>query len=598
MLNKLKWLLQFYRGHPLILSILLILTPLHAFINVGIPLMLGFSVDYTRSGQVPAHWLAQMVVDWGSRLEFEPGTSFGLVFIFGGLITFSLYACFQSARAWMNCRLEWKFRQYSFDGVTKKGPDFFGRFRTGDLITRMTDDVADKLSWFACSGIFRTYEALLQVTFILAVMLTIDPILTLWTAGPLPLLILIFFFTSSILEKRYDVLQASISKFNDVMESCFSGIRVVKAYVRETVQKKKFADTALERRNAEIISVKATTVVDSLYGYIWQLGVVIVLLAGGYKVLFSDLTLGGMATFIYYVVWLVFPMFDIGQFLVKSRQSAVSINRLLELENMPAMIEDKGTKTIGPDVKAQLSFDSVHFAFADSRSPILNNINFEIKEGQTVALVGRLGSGKTWLINLVPRLVDPTEGSVKLDGIDLRDYKLEELRRIVGYVPQEPALFSDSVRNNITFGREGISDTLLEWAIDISQLKEDIAFFPDGINTAIGTRGMAISGGQKQRLALARALVGKPRILILDDCTSALDSATEAALWDRLHQVMPDMTAMLITHRPDTLQSVDMIYVFENGRIIETGKHDKLMVSGGEYAKIYHRYELEEQVSA
>ncbi|MCH9025390.1 MAG: ABC transporter ATP-binding protein [candidate division Zixibacteria bacterium] len=470
--------------------------------------------------------------------------------------------------------------------------------RISERITRLTDDVSEKLSWFACSGIFRTYEALLQVTFILAMMLTIDPVLTLWTAGPLPLLILIFFFTSSILEKRYDVLQASISKFNDVMEACFSGIRVVKAYVRENVQKKKFADTAMERRNAEIISVKATTVVDSLYGYIWQLGVVIVLLAGGYKVLYSDLTLGGMATFIYYVVWLVFPMFDIGQFLVKSRQSAVSINRLLELENVPAMIEDNGTKIIGPDVKAQLSFESVHFAFPDSRNPILNNINFEINAGQTVALVGRVGSGKTWLINLVPRLVDPTEGSVKLDGRDLREYKLEELRRIVGYVPQEPALFSDSVKNNITFGRQGISDTLLEWAIDISQLKDDIASFPDGIDTAIGTRGMAISGGQKQRLALARALVGKPRILILDDCTSALDSATEAALWERLNQVMPDMTAMLITHRPDTLQSVDMIYVFENGRIIETGKHDKLMVSGSEYAKIYRRYELEEQVSA
>ena len=213
-------------------------------------------------------------------------------------------------------------------------------------------------------------------------MLKIDPVLTMWTAGPLPLLILIFFFTSSILEKRYDALQATISKFNDVMEACFSGIRVVKAYVRENVQKKKFADTAMERRNAEIISVKATTVVDSLYGYIWQLGVVIVLLAGGYKVLFADLTLGGMATFIYYVVWLVFPMFDIGQFLVKSRQSAVSINRLLELENVPAMIEDKGTKKIGPDVKAQLSFEAVYFAFPDSRSPILGNINFEFKAGR------------------------------------------------------------------------------------------------------------------------------------------------------------------------------------------------------------------------
>lgn len=184
-----------------------------------------------------------------------------------------------------------------------------------------------------------------------------------------------------------------------------------------------------------------------------------------------------------------------------------------------------------------------------------------------------------------------------LDGHDLREFRLEDLRRIVGYVPQEPILFSDTVRNNIRFGREEISDAVMDWAIEVSQLKDEIERFPKGLDTPIGTRGMSISGGQKQRLALARALVGKPKILILDDCTSALDSRTEAALWERLHEVMPGMTAILITHRPDTLERADNIFVLEEGKVIESGRHHELMGQGGHYAKIYKRYQLEEQVA-
>ncbi len=214
-----------------------------------------------------------------------------------------------------------------------------------------------------------------------------------------------------------------------------------------------------------------------------------------------------------------------------------------------------------------------------------------------MALVGRVGSGKSWLVNMIPRLVDPTGGEIVLDGHPLREYRLEDLRRSIGYVPQEPILFSDSVRNNVLFGREEISDTLLEWALEVAQLKEEIALFPKGIETTIGTRGMSISGGQKQRLALARALVGKPKILILDDCTSALDSRTEAALWNRLHEVMPGMTAILITHRPDTLERVDMIYVLDEGKVVEFGCHRELMSKEGTYAKIYKRFQLEEQVN-
>ncbi len=596
MWSKMKWLLGFYRNYRPLVFALLILTPIQAAIQVLGPRLIGFTIDYLKTGTVSEFWLARLFVFFGEKVSLTPSISFALGFIALGVISFSLYACFQSMRAWMNIKLEWLFRQHAFDRITAKGPDFFNSFRTGDLVTRLTDDVAEKLSWFACSGIFRLYEATLAIVFIIIMMASIDAKLTLWTAGPLPLLIVIFFISSSILDKRYARLQGRISAVNDIMEACLSGIRVVKAYVREDAQQGKFAAASAERREAEIDSVKSTTIIDSLYNYIWQFGVVIVLFAGGHSVLYGNLTMGEMATFIYYVVWLVFPMFDVGQFLVKSRQSAVSIGRLQELEDLPEMVVDEGIIDNTDDLRGGLRFENVSFSFPESQQTILHDISFDIAPGQTVAVVGRVGSGKSWLVNMIPRLVDPANGRITLDGHDLRSLNLSGLRQCIGYVPQEPILFSNTIRSNVLFGREGISDERLSWALKVAQFSTEIASFPNGLETAIGTRGMSISGGQKQRLALARALVGQPKILILDDCTSALDSRTETALWSHLHEVLPDLTAILITHRPDTLQRVDQIYVMDEGQICEEGNHNELIALGGEYAQIYRRYELEDVV--
>ncbi len=596
MLDKIKWFWGFYRNYAYVLAVLLILTPLQSALLATMPMMISFTVDYLKTGVVPDSWMAALTTGAGEHFGLAPVTSFGLTFIIMGLIGTAIYAFVQSHRAWMNLKLEWLFRQRAFDSITEKGPNFFTKFRTGDLVTRMTDDVAEKLSWFACSGIFRLYEALLMVTFIVYMMITIDPVLTLWSVGSLPVLILIFFRTSSLLDKRYDVLQKRISAFNDIMEACYSGIRVVKAYVREKAQKEQFQETAVDRRKAEIDAIKVTTVVDSLYNYIWQFGIIIVLVAGGSMLISGRLTEGTVAVFIYYVVWLVFPMFDIGQFLVKSRQSAVSINRLMELEDMPPMVHNDGDQDGNRTFEGPLSFDRVAFGFDGSDSRIIDDISLEIGAGKTIAIVGRVGSGKSWLLKMLPRLVDPSGGKITLDGHDLRRFRLEDLRRNIGYVPQEPVLFSDTVKNNIVFGRKNISPALLDWAIEVAQLKDEIGTFPKGLDTPIGTRGMSISGGQKQRLGLARALVGKPRILILDDCTSALDSRTEANLWDRLHEVMPDLTAILVTHRPDTLEQADQIYLLDEGKVTESGRHVELMAAEGQYHKIYKRFVLEEQV--
>ena len=597
MLNKTRWLWQYYRRHLYVLMVLLLITPIQTVFQVAIPQLFGFTVDLLQSGETPQAWLSRLVTGAGEAIGASPVASYGLAFMVLGLAASILYTYMQTHRAWMNIRLEWEFRQEAFDDITAKGPDFFNRFRTGDLVTRMTDDVAEKLSWFACSGIFRLYEAVLMVGFVIVMMISIDPWLTLWTAGPLPLLVYIFFKSSSALDKRYDHLQSRISNFNDVMEACLSGIRVVKSYVREKAQQGKFDHAAEDRRQAEIASVKLTTIIDSLYQYIWQVALVAVLVVGGWMVINSNLSIGNMATFIYYVVYLVFPMFDIGQFLVKSRQSAVSIDRLIELSDHPPMVRETDEASSHPVAEGSLTLEDVSFTFPGSERSIVNQVKLDVSPGETIALVGKVGTGKSWLVNLVPRLIDPTGGRISIGGHDLRSFRLEDLRRQIGYVPQEPVLFSDTVRNNILLGRNEVSDAVIEWAIEIAQLKVEIEQFPDGIDTAVGTRGMMLSGGQKQRLGLARALVGKPRFLILDDCTSALDSQTEAALWDRLHEVMPEMSAILITHRPGTLEKVDRIYVLNDGAVVESGHHNELIHNEGHYARIYHRYALAQAVS-
>ena len=598
MWRKIKWLWQYYRDYKYVLFVLIVVTPMFVAIQVSLPRVIEFIIDYIKTGAVTDDRIAVWLNSVGSSLGLPTMITFMIAFLSLGINVSFFYAFLQTHRAWMNMRLEWLFRQKAFNTITLKGPDFFNKFATGDIVTRLTDDVAEKLCWFACSGIFRLYEAILIIVFTIVMMAMISPMLTLITVLPLPFLIIIFFKSATVLDERYEHLQTRISKLNALMDTCFSGIRVIKAYVQEKAQKRKFGEAINERRDAEISAIRFATVIDSLYMYIWQFGIIIVLLAGGYMVINAGLTLGELIAFVYYVIYLIFPMFDIGQFLVRSRQAAVSIDRLTELENTPAMVEEKPAKPGTGIIQGHIAFENVSFGFDGSEDAIVDEVSLEIRAGQKVALVGKVGAGKTWLVQMLPRLVDPVSGAIMLDGRDVRDYRLSDLRKAIGYVPQEPALFSDTIENNIVFGRQDISSEDINWAVDVAQLGETIAEFPWRLKTQIGTRGVSLSGGQKQRLSLARALVSRPKILILDDCTSALDSRTEAALWECLERVMPGRTVIMITHRPDMLEKADKIFILENGRLINSGTHSQLVRDGGHYAKLYRHYQLAQQVDS
>ena len=597
MMKHLKWFWRYYRNHKRALTTLLTLSFVSSAFLVVQPILLKNIFDILKSGETKPTRLAFLseFIDYLGQGEIA---NYVAMLVLYGLAGFIVRSILVGHRAYMNITLEWEFRQRAFGDITDKGPDFFTRFNTGDLVTRLTDDVSEgKLAWFACSGIFRCYESLTLILFSLVMMLSINPMLTLWTAGPLPVLIFIYMRSSSLLDRRFDLLQKKISAVNDAMEACFSGIRVIKAYVREEDQKRRFGEAAEERRRAEVAAVKTHTIIESLWMYVWQLGIVIVLLAGGYYVINGTLSIGEFVAFDSYVMFLIYPMFDVGNFLVKGRRATVSVRRLVELEEHGAMIDPVEAREGASDVpRGRVEFDEVTFRFPGQERDILKDVSFAVEPGERVSLVGRVGSGKSWAVRLIPRLVDPVGGRVRVDGVDLKDYDVGAVRESIGYVPQEPILFSDTVENNIRFGRDDVDGDTIDWAVDVSQLRDEVEAFPEGLETEIGVRGMSISGGQKQRLALARALAGRPKILILDDCTSALDARTEAALWDRLHEVMPDLTCFIITHRPATLELVDDIIVLDKGEIVERGKHHDLLERGGVYTQVYRRIALEEAV--
>ncbi len=508
-----------------------------------------------------------------------------------------IYLILQNSRAWMNVKLEWIYRQRGFDATTQMGPDFFNHFRTGDLVTRMTDDVADKMSWFACSGIFRFYEALCLVVFGLVMMFGLNVKLTLYTIGPLPILVIIFMKTATLLDKRYERLQKRISDLNSTMESCFSGIRVVMAYNRRALWSRKFAGIIGERRASEINVVRAQGGIELLYMYIWQFGLIAVLIVGGMMAINGGVSVGDMVAFISYSVAMVYSMFDIGQFLVRGRQSAVSIGRLLEIADYPPMVRNGNHQRV--DVKFNaIKFEGVSFSYDSTGRKVLDEVTFTVRKGQTVALVGKVGSGKSTIIHLLTRVADPSEGTISLDDSPLKELPLDSYRDIIGFVPQEPILFSDTIEGNIRFGDKSIDDGKIAETIRLAQLDSQMERFPQGLKTMIGTRGLTISGGEKQRVAIARALARNPQILILDDCTSALDARTEERLWDALHAVMPEMTCFVVTHRTKTLRLADKILLFDEGKVVDRGTHDELMARSAAYQELYSRSELQEAVGA
>ncbi len=539
-------------------------------------------------------WLWQYLVDTVST-SADPVRmrDLALWMVAVGLMHAAVYVALQALRTIMNCRIQWRARNRVFEHVSQLDQDFYRRWRAGDLVTRLTDDCSDKLSWFLCSGVFRALEASLVIVACLIAMASIDPVLTLWVVIPLPILIIGQAGAQSALEVRYAEVQRAISGINDELSATFGGIRIVQACGLAPTARARFVAQAEAQRKAEVRTALFQQLIGLMYGYGWQVAVVALLIAGGTHVIDGRLSLGEFVAFEGFVMTLIWPMFDMGMFVSRYKQTFVTLGRLDELLAEPLPPPAVGT-ALATDSRVAVCDGAV---VAGDGTELLAGVDLALQPGELLAVVGAVGSGKSTLMELLAGARVPSAGSVQIGGVPVAELQTAALRRSVGYVPQDPILISATLRENILLGREPSEDALLR-ALQVSRLSQDLDALSDGLDTVVGERGVTLSGGQQQRVGLARALVGAPWILLLDDATAALDADTEAAFWSQLEAVLPDVTAVVVTHRVATIQRADRVLVLEGGRVVQLGAHAELAAAEGPFRRIYGGYAAREQVGA
>jgi ATP-binding cassette subfamily B protein len=478
-----------------------------------------------------------------------------------------------------------------FSKILKKGYSFTNFLPAGDILQRLDHDLRE-LSWFACSGIFRPIEGIIIILVTLFFLIKINLLLTIFAVLPMSLAIFACLKISPLMYKYYYKWRDAMAKVNNYLHSSFSGIKLVKSYTMEKKSHHQFNKILQTRIEAAIKVIKIEAIIDTLFSSIQEVGIIFILLFGGIFIIKGNLTIGEFIAFNAYILLLLGPMIRIGHFFVSKKRAQVQSERLEQIENYPLDVVDNGKKQcIAPE---QIVMNNVSFKYSKESPVILKKINIKIPAGKRIGLAGTVGSGKTTLIKLLMRIVDPIHGKVKINKFNIKEIPLSQLRSLVGYVPQEPSLFSDTIRNNIIFGRDCSSERLNE-AIKLAQLEDFMKNQAKGLDEVIGEKGLKLSGGEKQRMGIARAILDHPGILILDDATSNLDAETEKKLINQLSKSL-DTTIIIISHRLSILSICDYIYVLDQGEIVEQGTHNSLLKKKELYWRLYQHQIIEEKL--
>ncbi len=473
-----------------------------------------------------------------------------------------------------------------FAKIQRLSFSYHDRNQTGQLMIRATDDV-EKVRLFLGQGLLQLVGAILLIIATLTIMFSTNAQLAIVTIWILPVSLVLFMIFGTISQPLFTKVQIKLSKLNTVLQENLAGIRVVKAFTREQSEQKKFRDAATDLMNQQITISRMFTFLMPLVFLVANLGQATTLYAGGQQIIHGTLTLGEWQEFSLYLVYLFLPVAQFGFIITQFGQAAASAKRIFEILDARSDVTDKPNAIDLPAVNGNVRFNNVSFRYFGTGEPVLKDVSFETTPGQRIALLGATGSGKTTIINLLPRFYDPTEGNITIDGYDLRDIKLDSLRSQIGIVLQESTLFSGSIRENIAFGKLDASNDEIIEAAKAAAADEFIMSFPQGYDTPVGERGTTLSGGQKQRIAIARALLLNPRILILDDSTSSVDLATEARIQDALDLLMKNRTSFVIAQRISTVMSADLILVLDKGQIVAQGRHEDLLETSEIYADIY-----------
>lgn len=493
-------------------------------------------------------------------------------------------------------KVEYDLRQDFFAHLEKLDRAYYDRSSTGDVMARATNDV-ESVRMMLGPGIMNFTNTLTAVIIGLVLMLNLNWKLTLYIFIPFPVLSLVTFLFVKLMYPRYERIQEQYSKISAKAQESLSGIRVIKAYVQEAHERKAFRRLTKDyiKKNMDMIRIwGALFPVLSLFAGAMT---VIVLLVGGRYVIAGSMTLGEFVAFTAYLGLLVWPMIALGWVMGLYQRGMASMGRIVKILQEKPLVQESPTLVQLPQIRGEIEFRNLSFSYPRTETEALKNINLRIEAGQTVAIVGATGSGKTTLVNLISRTYPVTRGQLFIDGVDINDISLKSLRRSVGFAPQETFLFSDTVSSNIAFGVENTSDLEdIGAKARCAAIEREILDFPEGYQTVLGERGITISGGQKQRTAIARALMLNPPILILDDAFSSVDTYTEEKILDNLREVFAERTVIVISHRISTVRSADHIVVLKRGEIVERGSHEALVSSGGLYSRIHEKQLLAEEL--
>ncbi len=491
--------------------------------------------------------------------------------------------------------IEFDLRQDFWAHIQKLPLRFFQNNSTGNIMSHATNDIS-AVRMYVGPAVMYTIDNGIKFILTFAVMISLSPLLTLYALLPLPLLSFVVYIVMKKMHVKYTRIQEKISDLTTKAQENFSGIRVIKSYEREDHEIKEYTKESAEYLNRKMDQVKLQALFMPVFFIIAGLSAIIVVLAGGNMVINKTLSVGVIVAFMLFLVDLIWPMISFGWVANMIQQADASMKRLLKILNEPYEISNEDTDNSIQEVKGDIEFKNVSFRYSENLPWILKNLSFKIKHGQTIAFIGHTGVGKTSLINLLPRLYDVTEGQVMIDGNDVRRIPLEVLRKNIGMVPQETFLFSDTLEKNILYGLDVENQSLVDKVSEISQLSKDVASFPLGYQTILGERGITLSGGQKQRSTLARSLAVDPKILILDDSFSAVDTNTEEEILKKLKDFMNDRTSIIISHRISTVKDSDKIFVIDHGKIVEEGNHEELVAKGGIYADLHTKQLLEKEL--
>lgn len=490
-------------------------------------------------------------------------------------------------------KFEYDIRNDFFRHIQTLSQDFFHRAQTGDLMARTTNDL-NYVRMLVGPGIMGTID-MMQLPLTLAVLIYFSPRLLMYALIPLPFVSIFVYFIIMYMHRQSQRVQAQYADLTARVQENLSGARVVQAYGIGDREKKRFAveSERYMRENVKLAAV--TSLAWPLIALIVGLMVVLVLWLGGRMVINGTLALDNFTGFIVAMLMLLWPLVQFGWILTLYQRGIVGMGRINEIfREQPSVRDDENTRQDFEVTRGSIEFDNVSFAY--NSAAVLEDVRFSIQPGQTVALVGPTGAGKSTIVSLIMREYDASAGQVLVDGLDVRQIPLRELRQAIGYVPQDTFLFSESIRANIMFGKPGATEDEVRYAIEVAQLTDTVEALPDGLDTLLGERGVNLSGGQKQRLAIARAVIADPKILILDDAMSSVDTQTEERILQRLRGVMQQRTSIIISHRISTVRDADFILVLDDGRIVERGTHDTLLALGGLYADLHERQLLEEEL--